>query len=191
MGRNDSMDIIVKAMFDQSVELTETQQLLLSRIRDVYTFWLSKPTLTDSKIRDYLMANFNISKSQAYNDIALVKMVLGNVPVATKEFFRYKANHILDEAHAAAMAGNDKKAKALTKIAEAIAYNNRTNEDDGEKMPFDEIVPKDLSFTIDPTVAGVKTIPGMREKAMKLLKKYSDEIELDVSHYDEAEEDIS
>lgn len=189
MPRNDSMDLVVKAMFDNSVELSDNDRQMLVRLRDVYTFWLEKPTLTDSKIRDYLMVNHKISKSQAYTDIAHIKMVLGNVPVASKEFFRYKANHILDEAHAAAIAGNDKKAKALTKIAEAIAYNNRTNEDDGEKMPFDEIVPKDLSFTIDPTVAGVKEIPGMREKAMKLLKKYSDEIELDVTPY-ETETDI-
>lgn len=184
MPRNDSMDLVVRAMFDSSVELSDNDRQMLVRLRDVYTFWLEKPTLTDSKIRDYLMVNHKISKSQAYTDIAHIKMVLGNVPVASKEFFRYKANHILDEAHAAAIAGNDKKAKALTKIAEAIAYNNRTNEDDGEKMPFDEIVPKDLSFTIDPTVAGVKEIPGMREKAMKLLKKYSDEIELDVTPYE-------
>lgn len=189
MPRNNSMDLVVKAMFDNSVELSDNDRQMLVRLRDVYTFWLEKPTLTDSKIRDYLMVNHKISKSQAYTDIAHIKMVLGNVPVASKEFFRYKANHILDEAHAAAIAGNDKKAKALTKIAEAIAYNNRTNEDDGEKMPFDEIVPKDLSFTIDPTVAGVKEIPGMREKAMKLLKKYSDEIELDVTPY-ETETDI-
>lgn len=189
MPRNDSMDLVVRAMFDSSVELSDNDRQMLVRLRDVYTFWLEKPTLTDSKIRDYLMVNHKISKSQAYTDIAHIKMVLGNVPVASKEFFRYKANHILDEAHAAAIAGNDKKAKALTKIAEAIAYNNRTNEDDGEKMPFDEIVPKDLSFTIDPTVAGVKEIPGMREKAMKLLKKYSDEIELDVTSY-ETETDI-
>lgn len=189
MARNDSLDLVVRAMFDSSVVLTEKDQQMMVRLRDVYTFWLSKPTLTDSNIRDYLMVNFGLSRSQAYNDIAHIKMVLGNVPVANKEFFRYKANHILDEAHNAAMAGNEKKAKALTKIAEAIAYNNRTNEDDGEKMPFDEIVPKDLSFTIDPTVAGVKVIPGMREKAMKLFEKYAEDIELDVTSYD-AEEDI-
>lgn len=189
MARNDSLDLVVRAMFDSSVVLTEKDQQMMVRLRDVYTFWLSKPTLTDSNIRDYLMVNFGLSRSQAYNDIAHIKMVLGNVPVANKEFFRYKANHILDEAHNAAMAGNEKKAKALTKIAEAIAYNNRTNEDDGEKMPFDEIVPKDLSFTIDPTVAGVKVIPGMREKAIKLYEKYAEDIELDVTSYD-AEEDI-
>lgn len=187
MPRNDSMDLVVRAMFDSSVELSEKDRQMLERMRDVYTFWLEKPTMTDSQIRDYIMVNFNTSKSQAYTDIAHIKLVLGNVPVASKEFFRYKANHILDEAHKAAIAGNDKKAKALTKIAEAIAYNNRTNEDDGEKMPFDEIVPKDLSFTIDPTVAGVKVIPGLKEKAKKLCEKYAEEIELDVTPYEETD----
>lgn len=188
MARTDTMDIVVKAMFDSSVELSETDALMLARLRDVYTFWLEKPTLTDSKIRDYLMVNHKISRSQAYTDIAHIKMVLGNVPVANKEFFRYKANHILDEAHTAATAGNDKKAKALTKIAEAIVLNNRTNIDDGEKLPFDEIVPKDLSFSIDPAVAGVKPIPGIKEKTRKLLEKYSDEIEFDTTPYDYKEE---
>lgn len=188
MARNDSLDLITKALFDSSIELSGADQVLIARLRNVYTFWLEKPTLTDVKIRDYLIANFGISKSQAYQDIAAIKMVLGNVPTASKEFYRYKANFILDEAHAAATAGNDKKAKALTKIAEAIVYNNRCNEDDGEKIPYDEIVPKDPSFSTDPTVAGVKPIPGAREKAMELLKKYSDEIEIDTSSYDDEQE---
>lgn len=192
MARSDTMDIIVKAMFDTSVDLCESDRITLERLRDAYTFWLDKPTLTDTKIRDYLMVNHHISKSQAYTDIAHIKMVLGNVPVATKEFYRYKANYILDEAHAAAQSGDDRKAKALTKIAEAIVYNNRTNEDDGEKIPFDQIVPRDLSFSIDPSIAGVKPIPGMREKAMALAKKYSEEIELDLTDYeDESKENIS
>lgn len=181
------MDLVVRAMFDSSVELSDNDRQMLNRLRDVYTVWLEKPTMTDTQIRDYLMVIFKTSKSQAYTDIALIKQVLGNVPVASKEFFRYKANHILDEAHKAAIAGNDKKAKALTKIAEAIAYNNRTNEDDGEKLPFDEIVPKDLSFSIDPTVAGVKVIPGLKEKARKLCEKYAEEIELDVTPYEETD----
>lgn len=189
MARADSMDLIVQALFDNTVQLPEADQQLLVRLRNVYTFWLEKPTLSDMKIRDYLIANFNISKSQAYKDIAQIKMVLGNVPVATKEFFRYKANAILDQAHDAAMAGNEKKAKALTKIAEAIAYNNRTNEDDGEKIPFDEIVPKDLSFSLNPEDAGVKAVPGIRDKAKKLFEKYAEDIELDTAFYDE--KDIS
>ena len=192
MARPDSLELFTQALFDveKKKALSDSDIQLLERVRDVYTFWLEKPTLTDTNIRDYLMVNFAVSKSQAYNDIAMIKAVLGSVPTATKEFYRYKANHILDQAHAAAMSGNDNKAKALTKIAEAIAYNNRTNEDDGEKLPFNEIVPKDLSFTLDPSAAGIKPVPGLREKSKKLFDKYKDEIELDTTAYVEFEEDI-
>ncbi len=185
--------MITDALFDveKRKALSVADMILLERLRDVYTFWLDKPTLTDTNIRDYLMATFKISRSQSYNDIAILKTVLGHVPTASKEFFRYKANHILDQAHSAAMAGNDHKAKALTKIAEIIAYNNRTNEDDGEKLPFEQIIPRDLSFTLDPVAAGVKPVPGVREKAQRLFEKYKEEIELDTTAYAEFEENIS
>lgn len=192
MGRADSLELISQALFDteKRQSLSPADAELLERVRDAYTFWLEKPTMTDTNIRDYLMANHCISRSQAYNDIAIIKAVLGNVPTASKEFYRYKANHILDQAHAAAIAGNDAKAKALTKIAEAIAYNNRTYDDDGEKMPFNEIVPKDLSFTLDPSAAGIKPVDGLREKSKRLFEKYKEEIELDTTAYVEYEEDI-
>ena len=191
MARQDTLDLITQALFsiEKRNELSEGDLKILERLRDVYTLWLDKPTLKDTDIRDYIMVNYDSTKSAAYTDIALLKTVLGNVPVATKEFYRYKANYILDQAHAAAVAGNDRKAKALTKIAEGIAYNNRTNEDDGEKLPYDEIVPKDLSFTLDPSAAGVKPVPGIVEKAKKLFKKYEEDIDLDTSSYVDYEEE--
>lgn len=192
MPRDNTLELITDALFDneKKTQLSVTDTAILERIRDVYTFWLEKPTLTDTNIRDYLMVNFSLSKSQAYRDIAILKTVLGNVPTASKEFHRYKVNHILDEAHAAAIAGNDHKAKALTKVAEIYAYNNRTNEDDGDKLPFGDIVPKDLSFTLDPEAAGVRAVPGIREKSDRLFKKYNEEIELDTKSYVEYETDI-
>lgn len=190
MARQDTFDLITQALFsiEKRNELSEGDLKILERLRDVYTLWLDKPTLKDTDIRDYIMVNYDSTKSAAYTDIALLKTVLGNVPVANKEFYRYKANYILDQAHAAAVAGNDRKAKVLAKIAEGIAYNNRTNEDDGEKLPFDQIIPKDLSFSIDPSVAGVKPVKGIRETAEKLFKKYDGEIELDISNYTDFDE---
>lgn len=191
MARQDTFDLITQALFsiEKRNELSEGDLKILERLRDVYTIWLDKPTMTDANIRDYIMVNYESTKSAAYTDIALLKTVLGNVPVANKEFYRYKANYILDQAHAAAVAGNDKKAKVLAKIAEGIAYNNRTNEDDGEKLPYDEIVPRDISFTLDPSAAGVKPVPGIMEKAKKLCKKYEEDMELDTSSYVDYEEE--
>lgn len=191
MARKDTLDIINAALFDKEKQdkLAPADRELLERIQTTYSFWLDKPTLTDANIRDYIMVNFGLSRSKAYEQISLLKMLLGSVPQASKEFYRYKANYILDQAHAAAIAGNDRKAKALTKIAEAIAYNNRTNEQEDVGLPFDEIVPKDQSFTTDPAVLGIVPQPGLREKANRLLKKYEEDFELDGREYDEYQED--
>lgn len=191
MARKDTLDIINAALFDKEKQdkLAPADKELLERIQTTYSFWLDKPTLTDANIRDYIMVNFGLSRSKAYEQISLLKMLLGSVPQASKEFYRYKANYILDQAHAAAIAGNDRKAKALTKIAEAIAYNNRTNEQEDVGLPFDEIVPKDQSFTTDPAVLGIVPQPGLREKANRLLKKYEEDFELDGREYDEYQED--
>ena len=178
--RNDRLEVVYEALFspEEQQKLSEGDRAMIERLQDAYTTWISKPVMSDIAIRDYLMTKHSLSRSQAYKDIAIIKVLLGNVPLATKEFFRHKANFILDEAYAAATAGNDKKAKALTKIAEAIVYNNRTNEDDGEKYPWDKIVPKDASFSINPEDAGVQSVRGISEKAKKLKEKYEEDFEI-------------
>lgn len=188
MSRNDSLDLISKALFDDSVQLSEADQLMLLRLKDAYTFWLDKPLLSDSDIRDYLMVKYDLSKPQALNDLYRVKILLGNVTNASKEFMRHKVNTLMDEAYAAANAGFDKKAKALAKIAEIIIANNRTDQDDGEKLPFDQIVPKDYSYTLDPSIVGVKPDPSIKKKAESLYQKYAEDIEVEIEDNDGRED---
>ena len=123
------------------------------------------------------MTMHHVSTNQAYRDIALIKMLFGSVAVSNKEQMRYKANFLYDAAAAAAMAGNDAKAKALTKIADGIVKNNRLDESDGEEFHWDEIVPKDMSLSVDPSVIGIEPIPNIREKAAKLLKQYNEDVD--------------
>ena len=174
---NETLDLIVRKMENDSIILTESQQEHYDRLRDAYTHWLSNPLLSDNRMRDYLMATHHVSTSQAYRDITLVKMLFGSVQVANKEQMRYKANYLYDAAAAAAMAGNDAKAKALTKIADGIVKNNRLEEQEGEDYPWDEIIPVDISLTVDPSVIGIEPIPHIREKAAKLLKAYTEDID--------------
>ena len=83
------------------------------------------------------------------------------------------------------------KAKALQKIAESYIKNNRCDADDGERLPWEEIKPKDWSFSVDPAVAGVKVDPKLRERAAALKKKYlqeadAEEVEATVVPEDQA-----
>ena len=124
-----------------------------------------------------MMAMHGISTNQAYRDLALIKLLFGSVALANKEQMRYKANYLYDAAAAAALAGNDKKAKALTKIADGIVKNNRLEDNEGEGLPWEEIVPVDISLTVDPTVIGIIPEKNIKAKAAKLLKQYTEDID--------------
>lgn len=171
------LDLIFAKMEDDSIELTHSQQTRFNRLNDAYTHWLSNPILPDNRIRDYIMNRYGVTSRVAYQDIAIIKALYGRVPLANKEQMRHKANHLFDMATAAALAGNDKKAKALTKIAEGIVKNNRLEESDGEEYPWEDIIPKDLSLSVDPSVIGIEPIPNVQEKAAKLLKRYTEDID--------------
>lgn len=186
---NETLDLIVRKMENDSIILTDSQQVHYDRLRDAYTHWLSNPLLSDNRMRDYLMATHGVSTSQAYRDITLIKMLFGSVAVSNKEQMRYKANYLYDAAAAAAMAGNDAKAKALTKIADGIVKNNRLEEAEGEDYPWEEIIPVDISLTVDPSVIGITPVPNIRDKAAKLLKRYTEDIDgpiIDIQNGDQS-----
>lgn len=175
MARTERYDLFMRAILDDNVPLTEAERAELRRLKDAYTYWLDKPLLSEKDIRDYLMAQHGLKKSQAYDDLVFIKLLLGNVSVAAKNWWRYKVNAILDQAVKAAEAGDTAKAKALEKIAECYVKNNRCDADDGERLPWEEIKPKDWSFSVDPAVAGVKPDPQLRARAAALKKKYLQE----------------
>lgn len=179
MPRTDKLDLVYKAMFvpDEEVALSSTDRAMLDRIKFGYTTWLEHPTYTDTQMRNLVMTQFGVDRHVALQDLTLIRLLLGNVTNASKEFFRYKVNHLLDLATSAALAGDHQKAKSLTKIADTFAKNNRTEENDGDHIPWDRIVPKDLSVSIDPAVAGVKVERGAVEAAKRLRRQLLEESE--------------
>lgn len=184
MSRTDRYDLIYNAMFEPEAKskLARADQELVNRVETTYSIWLEHPTYTELQIRDFLMTNFGVTKATACSDIGIIRMVLGSVQNASKEFYRYKANHILDLATIAAQAGDHQKAKSLTKIAEAYAKTNRLNIDEGEKIPWDKIIPQNFSFSVDPTHAGITVKPGSVERAKKLRRKLLEEDIIDVEY---------
>ena len=174
---NETLDLMARKMEDDSIVLSAPQQAHFERLHDAYTHWLSNPLLSDNRMRDYMMAMHGVSTNQAYRDLALIKLLFGSVALANKEQMRYKANYLYDAAAAAALAGNDKKAKALTKIADGIVKNNRLEDNEGESLPWEEIVPVDISLTVDPTVIGIIPEKNIKAKAAKLLKQYTEDID--------------
>ena len=175
----DIIDHLSRALEDPDYKLPERDEARLQRLKSIYAHWMEHPLLSDTMIRDWIINLYHVGRAQAYNDIAVVKVVFGTAPKADKEFQRFRANKLLEMAAAAAIAGNDKKAKALAKVADSIIKANNLDESEGEDFPFDEIVPKDESFSVDPAVIGIEKVPGIEEKARRLLLKFTQEIDDD------------
>lgn len=177
--KRDIIDHFYKSFSDPDFKLPPDEEAHLTRLKAVFTRWLENPLITDLQMRDYIVSVYGLSRQKAYDDIHIVKACFGCAPKADKEFQRQRANHILEQAAASAMAGDDKQAKALTKIAETIVKANRLDEPEGEEFPWDDIIPKDESFSVDPEVIGIKKVPNVEKKARELLARYERDIEDD------------
>ncbi|MDR2065436.1 MAG: hypothetical protein LBP85_07000 [Prevotellaceae bacterium] len=183
------VDKMNELLFDSVTEsVGEHEQQMIVRYRDAYTYWLENPLSSDSEIRDYLMSNYKISKSQSYRDIINIKLLLGNVREAGKEWHRHRVNFLLEKAAKMALEGQTKEATAISKVAMALIKNNKLNIDEGEELPYDEIVPPAFEPVSDPAAIGLKPVEDLREKITKLKEKYTGEIEITDIQYEDINE---
>ena len=153
----------------------------------MYAYWLQFPSKVDNDLVQYDMAMFKVSRSLAYEDLHLVKVLLGNLQQTTKEFMRWKINKSLEQDIAAARrAGDFRSVAALSKV---LVANNRTDKDDEPDLEFDKIVPQNFEPTDDPTVLGIERIPDLRGKIRALYKRYSNTMIQDAD-FEEIKEEI-
>lgn len=147
----------------------------LKRIRGVYAYWLQFPTKTSKEIVDYNMKMFGVGRAQAYDDLHLTQVLLGNLQQTSKEFMRWKINQDLEHDLQLARSINDMR--AVASIEKNRILNNRTDKDDEPELEYDKIVPQTFEPTDDPSVIGIKKVPGLRDRIRRLEKKYGRNIE--------------
>lgn len=171
----------------RQLRVAEGVLLRLHRIRGMYAYWLQFPSKVDNDLVQYDMAMFKVSRSLAYEDLHLVKVLLGNLQQTTKEFMRWKINKSLEQDIAAARRVSDfRSVAALSKV---LVANNRTDKDDEPDLEFDKIVPQNFEPTDDPTVLGIERIPDLRGKIRALYKRYSNTMIQDAD-FEEIKEEI-
>ena len=144
----------------------------LQRLRGIYAYWLQFPSKFDKEIVDYDMKKFKVGRAQAYDDLHLTQILMGNLQQASKDFMRWKINRDLEEDLRMARQRGD--LRAVASIEKNRIMNNRTDKDDEPELEFDKIVPQQFEMTDDPTVIGIQKVPGLRDRIRKLEKKYGD-----------------
>lgn len=148
----------------------------LLRLRSLYTFWLNFPSKTTREMveQDKLMHE-GIKQREAYDDIRLVKYLIGSIEQESKEWHRHVFNRRTDEIYKQAMRDYDNAAAARAN-ADYAKYN-RIGELDPQPVNYDEIQPHVIEPTDDPTVIGIKPIKNIRGEIAKFKRKFGADIE--------------
>jgi hypothetical protein len=184
MSKPNTLEICRVHLFDNKDELLKQSipEMLIQRIiriRSAYTFWLEHPRKKDVEIRDHLL-NFGINKSAAYEDIQIIKLLLGDMTKTSKDFHRFKFNSMIQLT--AELSERKKDYKTMEKAWADYAKYNQLDKEDAFKIPFEEIIIQPFEPTSDPTVLGIQKVPNIKEKIEKMKNKYMHDIAEDIEY---------
>lgn len=175
MPKPTTLETCRKFLFDNPKKKLSTQMSArLLRIRSAFVHWSEFPMKGEVQIRNFLMEEHDISQSQAYDDLGIIKNLLGNVKNASKQWHLYTFIEMAKETYEIAKNKND--ARAMAMVMGNYGKYTQLHIPDNEQIPWHEIIPQLIEPTEDPTVVGLIRDPNSRKKAKKLLEKYSNEI---------------
>jgi hypothetical protein len=175
---------------DQHVSPAVIQRL--HRLRGLYAYWLQFPDKFERDILQQDISLFGVGRAQAYDDVRLVQILLGNMQQATRNFMRWKINQDLEaDLRTARRQGDYRSVASLEKVR---VMNNRTDKEDEPETNYDRIPLFGVVFTSNPSalnIPGYDNEASLRKDIIAMNKRYSREIEneKEFTDYEEVEED--
>jgi hypothetical protein len=187
MSKQSTLELCRKHLYDDKDSMTGILPAVrdrIIRIRAGFTFWNDFPRKKEKEIAQHIMQMYNVEKSTAYDDIRLIKDLLGSINKASKDWHLYRFNQMIEKGYEIAELKNDPD--SIAKIASAYGKYNKLDKEDPTEFPWDDIKPQSFVITSDPSVIGIKPIPNLKDKIAKLLEKYKPDIEMveDVTYED-------
>lgn len=155
--------------------LTQAQCARLLRLRELYVYWLENPLLPDSVIVSVLRERHHIGTTQAYEDVKLIRLFLGEIQRTTKDFLRWKWLQHMEEGFA--LARETKDATAYARLQAVFVKGAQLDKEDLQRADYSEITPQNFELTDNPETIGLKRIPNLDDRISTMLKKYAIEAE--------------
>lgn len=180
-----TLEICKSSLFDDIDKMNEKgvpailQERIL-RIRDMYNIWVHYPSKKDKEIVQELQQRYGIRKSAAYEDVRIIKTLLGDLNKASKDFHRFQFNHMIRTAYD--MAERRKDPRSMVAAADKYAKYNQLDKEDVLDNPWEVIAVQPFEPTSDPSVIGIKPVPNIKEKIAKKLAQYWNEDVQDVEY---------
>ena len=177
------IDIYQTNLFRGVTEMTEAKvpapvQERILRLRSIYSYWRRFPQLDVRDIVRWNQKANSVKERTAYDDIYIVKQLLGAFNKDSMEWHQYLFNQKIMEIHKKAMMAGDYKTaeRALSDYAKF----NRLDKDPEQAKDYTQIVPDLLKPTSNPSAIGMKPIPNLRGEIDAMNKKYgSDPVDVD------------
>ncbi|TFU93965.1 hypothetical protein E4T81_05060 [Barnesiella sp. WM24] len=142
----------------------------IMRLRAAYDHWLAFPKKRDREIIAFLTSRYGVASSTAYEDLAIVKNLLGNLQKSSKDYNRYLVIQRLNTAYDLAYAKGDIKNMILA--TDRLAKYTQLDKEDERDADWDAIVPQRFIFTDNPEVLGFRRMSNVKERKAALMKKY-------------------
>mgnify|MGYP007121310310 FL=1 len=181
MPHPKTLDLIDQHLFSTPEEMEAARvpgqiRNRIVRIRDLYTYWLTFPRLSEREITAELCRRYPIGKQQAYADLRMIKTCLGRFNQVTKEYDMYRFRQLLDEGLEMARAKGD--AGAFAKLLSSYGKMARLDKEEADAPAYADIVPQQFALSVDPSVLGIKPVTDWRTKAEKLRKQWANEAQV-------------
>lgn len=144
------------------------------RLRDVYNYMLRNPLKKDREYVDYIQAKYQtddkpLSKQKAYEDLEILHAIVGSLQMCTKEWHRWRFNHMIMEGYAIALRRQD--AVAIARLAGQYGKYNQLDKNDDRDNGLHQV--PHIIFVIDPTSLGFRPIPNVYQVIDKLTAQYT------------------
>lgn len=138
----------------------------------------------EKEIVELLENRYRVGKSTAYDDLGILRHVLGRMCQSPQEYHRWVFLQRFEQAWELATLNKD--TKAMGALLNTYGKYNRLDAPEESSAPYAEIVPPFLDITGDASVAGFTPIKNAREVAEKLERQYAREFEM--ADYEEVDE---
>ena len=160
---------------DEMKESNLPQQTIdrLLRLRELYTVWRNYPAMSTKEMVERDQKSHGVNQRQAYDDIKLIKILMGNLEQESRDWQRLVFNRRCDEIYNAAKRAGD--FKSAEKANADYAKYNRLNEPDDLRIDPSSIVPMVKEPSSEPTVIGSNPPKDWRKKMEHYQQKWRTE----------------
>lgn len=173
--------VLFKGRDEASLRLSKTDIAKKERWMLCVSKMLDDPSISDRDLTNFLMGGCGgvtekVAQPTAYRDLAAIKLLVGNIQLASKNWYRYMIIEACKKGIKIAEEAKDPKGIAVNadKIGKYVRADKEDNEIDRSKWTPPVFEPSDdLTLIGD----GFKAIPNLEEERKKFREIFKDDIE--------------